>query len=37
MVRRHWKRIALFLVGLDVVVFSTAALVSAYMALGHQG
>ncbi len=35
MIRRHWKRIALFLVGLDIVVFSTATLLSAYMALGH--
>jgi hypothetical protein len=35
MLRRHWKRITLILIGLDVVVFSTAALVSAYVALGH--
>lgn len=31
MMKRYWKRIALLLVGLDVVVFGTAALVGVLM------
>lgn len=31
MMKRYWKRIALLLVGLDVVVFFTAALVGVLM------
>lgn len=33
MIKRHWKRIILFLIGLDIVVFGGGSLICAYMAL----
>lgn len=36
MIKRYWKRIALLLIGLDVVVFGSVLVLSAFGALGGQ-
>ncbi len=36
MIKRYWKRIALLLIGLDVVVFGGGLALSAYWALSGQ-
>lgn len=36
MIKQYWKRIALLLIGLDVVVFGSALVLSAFKVLGGQ-
>ena len=36
MIKKYWKKIALLLIGLDVIVFGGGLLLSAYWALGRQ-
>lgn len=36
MIKKYWKKIALLLIGLDVVIFGSSLVLSAFWALGGQ-